>query len=60
MFAISHLRRNLKLKEKMEIGRGLIMSKIEYCIESTSACPRTHMKGIRRTMNKTERLIMNE
>ena len=51
--------KHLKFKERIDLGRGLILSMIEYCLESTSVCPRSHLKGIRRTLNRAVRVIVH-
>ena len=39
IYALSHLKSYLSLKHRAELGRGLILSKISYCLEATSTCP---------------------
>ena len=40
IFAISQLRSHLPFKKRKQLGQGLVLSKLQYCIEATSCCPK--------------------
>ena len=55
IFAISNLGRHIPVKKRRELGQGLVVSKISYCLEATSTGPRSVMKGPNRALNKCVR-----
>ena len=60
LFDISHLKSHLDVNMKKHLGQGLILSKIMYCIEATSSCPKNSLSSPSKLLNRTVRTILGE
>ena len=58
--AINALQGSLPFKQRKLLGEGLIISRLSYCIESTSCCPKTMLKAPGKLLNKAARSIVRE
>ena len=59
MYAISQVKSDLTFLQRKQIVNSLILSRVEYCIEATSSCPRSILNIPRRIINRTTRVITN-
>ena len=50
VFGISSLSRHLSLEKRRELGQGLVVSKLTYCLEATSTGPRSVLSSPIKTM----------
>ena len=60
LYAISHLREHIDMGQRKQLGQGLIVSKLSYCIEATSSCPKTMLAAPTKLLNRTVRTITGE
>ena len=59
MYAINQVKSSLTFLQRKLIVNSLILSRVEYCIEATSSCPRSILSIPRRIINRTTRVITN-
>ena len=60
LFAISHLKRYLNLERKRQLGQGLVISMILYCIEATSTRAKTTLLAPTKVYNRLARTVTGE
>ena len=58
-YAVRQLKNHLNFMDRKALGRGLVMSQIEYCLEATSSCPKSVLKLAGKQLNRTVREITN-
>ena len=58
--AINLLRSHLTFLERKELGLGLVISKIQYCLEVTSCCPRYIFNKPKKLLNRLVRGVSGE
>ena len=59
LFAISQIKSNLTFIQRKDLGRGLIGSRLEYCLEATSTCSRSQLEVPKKLLNRTTRTVTN-
>ena len=57
LYAFGQVKASLTFLQRKELGQGLILSVIEYCLESTSTCNKSTLGIPRRLLNQAVRLI---
>ena len=60
IFALSQLKSHLPFLKRKELGQGLILSKLTYCIEVTSCCPRNVFNVGKKINNRVAREVCGE
>ena len=56
-FALNKIRNYIHFNSRKKLGQGVIVSKIIYCIEATSSCPKSVLKGPKKILNRLTRNI---
>ena len=57
LFALNKIRSNIQFISRKKLGQGVVVSKIIYCIEATSSCPKNVLKGPKKILNRLTRSI---
>ena len=47
IYAIGHLRSRIPFLSRKELGQGLVISKLGYCLVATSSCPKSVLRALR-------------
>ena len=56
-YSIRLLRNNLTFLDRKTLAQGLVLSKLEYCLEASSSCPKSVLKLASKQMNRTVREV---
>ena len=56
-YAVRLLKGFLSFEDRKHLARGIVLSRIEYCLEATSSCPKTVLKLAGKILNKTVREV---
>ena len=55
LYAINRIRNSLPFVSRKKLGQGLVLSRITYCLEAVSCCPKNVLRGPRKTINRLAR-----
>ena len=58
-YAVRQLKDHLCFQDRKTLAQGLVLSRIEYCLEATSSCPKSILKLASKQLNRVAREVTN-
>ena len=60
LFGLWQIFSHISFKNRKILGNSLVVSKLTYCLESTSCCTKTVLQGAKKPYNRLVRMVCNE
>ena len=60
IYGLCQIQSHIPFLQRKQLGQGLIVSKVSYCIEATSCCPKNILQQGSKLLNRTAREICGE